>query len=251
MAEALQVANELKDAPDVTLKQSAVTLIFDYAADWMWDTLPQGKGLSYFDLVFETYRALRKLGLSIDILPPCADLNGYRLIVAPGLMHMSSSLKARLAATNAVVVLGPRSGAVSEHLTIPVPLPPDYPGLDLSVTRVQTLRPDMPIALANGGQVQSYFEDVTGQFEILDTTDVGDPAVVRDGKTYYLAGWLDQAALSRVMRAGCEDAGLEVRELPGALRCRATGTEEFWFNYSTETLTFNGRSFCPCSVTRL
>lgn len=251
LAEASQVAAEIMDAPEVSRKQAEVGLIFDYAADWMWDTLPQGKGLSYFDLVYEAYRALRKLGQSIDILPPDADLSGYQLIAAPGLMHMSQDLKDRLGESGATLVLGPRSGAVTEFLTIPVPLPPNLPGLDVTVARVQTLRPDMPLDLAEGGAVRGYFEDITGQFETLEATAAGEPVVVREGCTYYLAGWLDRGALKRVMKSACASADLAVRELPGALRCRKTGAEEFWFNYSTETLVYEGREFGPCSVTRL
>jgi beta-galactosidase len=43
------------------------------------DGAAAGRGCDYFRLVFEVYRGLRKLGLSVDILPPdTADLGAYR-----------------------------------------------------------------------------------------------------------------------------------------------------------------------------
>ena len=61
-----------------------VAFLFDYQSDWMWQTLPQGRDLEYFNLVYDNYRALRKLGLSIDILSTNEDFSEYKLVVAPG-----------------------------------------------------------------------------------------------------------------------------------------------------------------------
>lgn len=68
--EARQVAFELADAPDVQPVTAPVALIFDYDAEWAWAVQPHGKGLSYFGLVLDHYRALRRAGLSVDIIPP-------------------------------------------------------------------------------------------------------------------------------------------------------------------------------------
>jgi beta-galactosidase len=71
--------------------------VFDYASAWAWETQPQGRDFSYFRLVFETYRALRRLGLNIDILPPdTADLSGYALVLAPGVATLSPAFLAGL-----------------------------------------------------------------------------------------------------------------------------------------------------------
>ena len=43
---------------------------------------------------------------------------------------------------------------------------------------------------------------------------------------------------------------LALFDLPGGLRVRDTATERFWFNYDAETVTYEGRSFEPASVTR-
>jgi beta-galactosidase len=47
-----------------------VAIVFDYASAWAWEIQPQGREFDYFRLVFEFYRTLRRLGLSVDFLPP-------------------------------------------------------------------------------------------------------------------------------------------------------------------------------------
>ena len=87
-AEAALVARELAEMPDVAQTQAKVGLVFDYASDWAWATQPQGRDFSYFGLVFDMYRGLRRLGLDVDILPPdTADLSGYAAGVGTGDCH--------------------------------------------------------------------------------------------------------------------------------------------------------------------
>ncbi|MFW8596073.1 beta-galactosidase [Cribrihabitans neustonicus] len=250
LAEAMEVARELADAPEVAPVQAEVALIFDYEADWAWSIQPHGTGLSYFDLVFETYRAMRKLGWSVDILRPDAALSGYKLIAAPGLMHMSDALKQRLQKSDALCLLGPRSGARDATMRTPVPLPPALPGWNLTVTHVESLRPDMPMPLKGGGAVTGYREAVEGEFEVIEALEDGSPAVVADGRRIYLCGWLDQEALAAVLRHAAKRAGVECLDLPEGVRVRRTGAECFWFNYSAETREAAGRCLPPVSVSR-
>jgi beta-galactosidase len=44
-----------------------VAIIFDYEAAFTWSIQPHDKDMHYFDLVFDSYRTARSLGLSIDI----------------------------------------------------------------------------------------------------------------------------------------------------------------------------------------
>lgn len=251
LAEAQQVAQELFDAPDVAPCQAEVALIFDYEADWAWAIQPHGHGLAYSDLVFDTYRALRRLGLSIDVIPSTADLSNYRLIAAPGLMHMSSDLKERLLQSEAVVVLGPRSGARDATMRTPVPLPPAMPGLSITVSRVESIRPDMPIPLEPGGQIVGYFEHVEGDADVLLTTSDGRAAAMKQGNLIYLAGWFDDTAMYNVLKAASDKAGLTTMDLPDGVRKRETGNACFWFNYSNEQHEAAGQTFPPRSVTRI
>ncbi|MHA6326120.1 beta-galactosidase [Roseivivax sp. CAU 1753] len=251
LAEARQVFAEIRDAPDVQQARAPVGLIFDYDADFAWATQPHGKGLSYFALVFDTYRAMRGLGLSVDILPPdCEDFTGYKVIAAPGLMHMTERLKAALAGAEAQVLLGPRSGARDGDMAIPVPLPPGLPGLDVTVSHVESLRPDMPIPLDNGGHVHLYREVLQGSAQVAERTTDGSVVAVTDGHLTYLGAWLDPGALRRVIRQACDIAKIETVDLPDGLRIRDCGNERFWFNYASEPMVFEGMRLEPAGVCR-
>ena len=243
--------DELKDAPEVQPAQARVGLIFDYDADAAWAVQPHGAGLSYFGLVFDAYKALRKLGLSIDILrPETRDFAGYDLILAPGLMHMPEELKQALIQQNAQVLIGPRSGARDQDMTIPVPLPPALPGLDVTVDRVESLRLDSPEALSLRGAFTGYREILTGAATVTLTAQDGTAAVMSQDGVHYLAGWPDAEGWKTILTPLCAQAGLEVIDLPEGLRRRDTATETFWFNYAAHDVTFDGRDFAPASVTR-
>jgi beta-galactosidase len=251
LAEARQVAAELADAPEVSVARAPVALIFDYDAEWAWAIQPHCAGLSYFELVFETYRALREAGHSVDILPPDpAALNGYHLVAAPGLIHMPDDLKTALTASGAVALIGPRAAARDANMRIPVPLPPALPGLDAIVTHVESLRPDTPVLLRRGGTIRGYRDVLETGAEVLETTTEGEPVVVAQGSLIYVAGRLDPEALRRLVKMASDRAGLVSLDLPESVRCRDTATHRFWFNYATQPQDIQGRTLPPLSVTR-
>ena len=252
-AEARQVAAEIAEAPEVTGTKAAVGLIFDYEADWMWAIQPHARGASYFDLVFDHYRALRRAGLDVDILPPDPKvMAGYALILAPGLMHMPDALQDALIASGAHVMMGPRSAARDAEFRIPLPLPPGVPGLDLTVARVESLRPDMPVPLNGGGAIKLYLEELeVRQGEILFETQTGVPVAVSNGNLTYLAGWGDDGALGRLITLLAARAGLAVLCLPEGVRTRTTGQERFWFNHGTQDVQIDGHTLAATGVLRL
>ncbi|WP_421905006.1 beta-galactosidase [Mameliella sp.] len=250
LVEARQVATELAEAPEVGNARAPVALIFDYDAEWAWSIQPHGAGLSYFELVFDTYRALRRAGHSVDILPPDPDaLNDYNLIAAPGLMHVPDALKTALVESGAVVLLGPRTAARDGNMRIPVPLPPALPGLDVTITHVESLRPDTPVALDRGGTIRSYREVMANDAEVLETTTGGEAVVVAQGKLIYVAGWLDPDAMRRLIHVASDRAELACLDLPESVRCRDAGAHRFWFNYGTRAHGVQGRALPPLSVT--
>ncbi|WP_299821026.1 beta-galactosidase [uncultured Jannaschia sp.] len=232
--EACQVAREIAAAPELAPVRAPVALIFDFDAAWAWQVQPHGQGLSYFELVFEHYRALRRQGLSIDIVAPEADIEGYRVVLAPGVMHMPDEMKSRLARSDAQVLIGPRSAARDASFSIPVPLPPAWPGLDVTVARVETLRPDLPVTLAGGGHAVRYLETLEGTAEPVLTTAAGAPVAMRSGAVTYMGGWGDDTALDRLVADLAARAGIETRKMLSGVRVRETGTERFWFNYGPD-----------------
>jgi beta-galactosidase len=252
MEELAQVGKDLADAPKVQPHKAPTAIVFDYDADFAWATQPHGAGLSYFGLILDMYRGLRRLGLSVDIVPSdSTDLSGYKLILVPGLMALPDGLKAALAQSKAQVIYGPRTGARDAEMSIPVPLPPALPRLDTTVVQVESLRADMSVPLAQGGAVIHYREVLEGAAQVIEQTKDGDAVAVQtDGQTY-LGGWLDETALARVLRRACDAANVETIDLPDGVRIRDTGEERFWFNYTTKPVEIEGINLPPAGIHRV
>ncbi len=239
--EAGQVIRELAAMPDVAAGAAEVAMVFDYASAWAWETQPQGRDFSYFRLVFEMYRALRRLGLNIDILPPdAADLSSYKLVLAPGVATLSQPLLAALAAHQGASLIGPRSNAKTAEFATPVPLPPNLPGLDARVMRVESLPPDVPVPLTSGGNFRHWREKLEGAAQVVETTVDGFPAIVAAGGLHYLAGWPDQQALARILSGLCAAQGIVTEDLPEGLRRRSAGGVSYLFNYNAEAIAYGG-----------
>ncbi|MEM7566727.1 MAG: beta-galactosidase, partial [Pseudomonadota bacterium] len=244
LAEAKTVADEIARLPDVERGPSPVALVFDYESDWAWQTQPQGD-FAYFSLVFSAYCALRRLGLSVDIVGPGLDgLSDYKLAVIPGLMHWSDAARANLAAAGETErVIGPRAGSKTQDFRIPDALPPDLGDLlDVKVTRVESLRADMPITVGNHGAIKLWREHLEIGARASAGPDAADgrPLFARQNGLTYLAGWPDNPLWSDILSEAAERAGLETLPLPDAVRIRDAGPYRFVFNYGAEPAAMAG-----------
>jgi beta-galactosidase len=247
--EAGQVAQELAAMPDAGTAKADVALVFDYASDWAWEIQPQGRTFSYFWLVFHIYKGLRRLGLNVDILPPdTSDLSAYKLVLAPGVFTLSDRLKAAITAHKGTAILGPRTNSKTENFSIPVPLPPALPGLDAVVARVESLPPDVPVPLAEGGALINWREKLEGSAMVVEAAEDGWPALVSKGKLQYLGGWPDDTALTRILMRACAAEGIETDPLPEGLRRRDTATHRFLFNYNPVPADWGGVTIPPAGV---
>jgi len=248
LAEAAQVAQELAQFPETGTTQAQVALLFDYPSAWVWSIQPQGADFDYFRLTFAAYKALRRAGLSVDIVNATADIAPYKLILAPGIATLPQSLLDQLATFPGTALIGPRSNAKTRELSIPVPLPPNLPGLDATVTLVESLPPDITVPLSGGGAFAHWFEQLDTS-AAGETTTTSQPAIASQGKLHYLAGWPDDTAFDRLIAQACAAEGLDTLTLPDGLRCRDTDTHRFWFNYAPEPITFNGTTHPAAGVT--
>jgi beta-galactosidase len=249
LAEVTDVAREIVELGEIDPATAAVALVFDYQASWVIETQPQGRDFNYYGLVLDAYRGLRRAGLSIDVVPPDARLDGYRLILAPGLSIMADSLKTRLGDSGAIVIVGPRSAAKTPEGSTPVPLPPALPGLDATVAFVESLPPGMQEPLAGGpGALIRWAEALVGTAETLIATEAGRPALVGAGNLFYLAGWPDQPGWDRIVSHAAERAGVETVTLPEGLRLRDTARHRFAFNYGPVETEWSGVRIPPAGV---
>lgn len=238
--EAAQVAREIAAMPEAGAGAAQAALVFDYPSAWAWETQPQGADFDYFRLCFSAYRALRRAGLDIDVLPPdVADLSTYAVALVPGLAVMPEPLAAALAETRGLAILGPRCNAKTEEMSIPVPLPPNLPGLDAVVARVESMPPGAEIPLAQGGAFRSWFERLEGR-DVIETTEAGEPAIMGGGKLRYLAGWPDDALWDRIVREAADAGGAATLNMPDGLRVRNSAGRRFLFNYAPEPQSHDG-----------
>jgi beta-galactosidase len=237
-AEARQVAAEIA-ALDLPVGGKAdVAIVFDYASAWAWEIQPQGQEFDYFRLVFDFYRTLRRIGLSVDILPAAtADLSDYRLVLLPGLFAWNETLRKALAAYEGVALVGPRSGSKTLDFSIPTQMPPDLPeGLPgLVVSRVETLRAEAPVAVEGGGMLKFWREFAApGKAEVSIAAHDGWPVLIRHGALSYLAGWPDEILMRRILEKLAQEAGLATTWLPEGLRIRRQGNRLFAVNYGDQ-----------------
>ncbi|NRG16618.1 beta-galactosidase [Rhizobiales bacterium] len=216
-----------------------VALVFDYESDWAWQIQPQGADFSYLKLVLAFYRALRKAGLTIDVVPPTADaVRDRKLIILPGLMCPNRKFIDELANTQAMVLAGPRTGAKTQDFRIPADLPPGgfREVIDFDVWRVESLRPGAQVRLKyrEAGLFLERWreflrpgEDATA---IIESED-GHPALLASDKRAYLAGWPNEDLLDETVAYCLAQAGIERLVLPDGIRIRDHGPHRFIFNH--------------------
>jgi len=249
LAEVAQVAAELAAIPEAGCAPGDVALIFDYESAWAWTTQPQGADFDYFRLCLAWYRALRRLGLNIDILPPdTADLSRWRLVLAPGLFTLSEALRRALPGAGGAVVFGPRANSRTPDFAIPLPLPPNLPGLDARVVRVESLPPGASVSLEGGGRFVHWVEDLESAAEVVLKRGDGGAAMVRRNGLHYLAGWPDDDGLIALMRGLCAAQGIATVDMPPALRRRDSHGRRFVFNHGTRAEVWQGRTIPPAGV---
>ncbi|MEX0954524.1 MAG: beta-galactosidase [Rhizobiaceae bacterium] len=237
-----QVAGELADIGAVSAPgRSEVALVFDYESAWAWSIQPQGRDFAYFDLVMTFYRALRRLGISVDVVPPSSEaVAGRKLVVVPGLFSGDAAFVEALAKSGAHVLLGPRTGSKSPDFQISEGLPPGpfRTLIDIEVRRVESLPPFVDIPLADNGRFVRWREFlVPGEgVETVRSSRDGHAAQLSSGKTDYLGGWPDDATALAVIGEIAVRAGIETIALHHDIRIHDNGGVRYVFNYGPEAV---------------
>ncbi|NCW20151.1 MAG: beta-galactosidase [Gammaproteobacteria bacterium] len=216
--------------------KAEVALIFDYQAEWMTAIQPQGAGFSALRVCFEWYSALRQLGLDIDILPPAAELSGYRMIVVPCLPVIPDTLVDKLRAVEAMVIYGPRTGSKTGQFSIPRNLPPGelQSLLPIKVVRVESLREGL-VEPGADFSVSRWFEHVESALPPELRLHDGRGVLFRQGSHRYLAGMVDPGTLHKIFRQMASEVGVGIRDMPEGVRTRRFGKLRFVFNHCAES----------------
>ncbi|QKM57379.1 Beta-galactosidase [Burkholderia glumae] len=215
-----------------------VALLFDYEADWMIRIQPHGADFDYQQHVFDWYRALRELGLDVDLVAASADLDGYALVVAPSLPVVPDGLVEQVKRGAGHWLFGPRSGSRTAEFAI---VPGLAPGplrevLPARIEQVESLRPSLAPRVSIDGveghavKWRDHIED-SGEVEVLASFDDGVPALVAHGRVMYAPACFDPTVLRAVIVRSVRAAGLPVQALPEGLRLRRRGRLTFALNY--------------------
>ncbi|MEU8934255.1 beta-galactosidase [Streptomyces sp. NPDC048409] len=203
------------------------------------------------------YEALYDRHLTVHFAPPEADLSAYPLVVVPALYLMNRAAAdnlRRYVENGGTLVVSYFSGIVDEHDTVHEG---PYPGalrdvLGLTVEEFSPLPEGARVRLSgpDGTELSAdvWTESVVprGAETVWHYTDGpvrGGPAVTRHrlgkGTAWYVSTRLAAPALDPVLRAACQDAGLDLRDdLPRDVevvhRSGEDGTWVFVINHGEE-----------------
>ncbi len=242
-----------------TRMEASVALLFDWQAWWAaeLDAHPTSD-LSYLDRAHAVYRALWRLGVAVDVVPPSTDLTAYALVVVPTLYLVTDDTAARLeafVAAGGTALVTYFSGIVDEHDHIRLG---GYPGAFRSWLGMRTeeffpLRPAEEVSLDDGSTADLWSERVhlegaEAVATFVDGPVAGSPAVTRhrhrDGTAWYVATRLDDAATQQLMGRIVRQVGVKpvipmVTAPSGveAMRRRGpSGSYLFIINHGAETV---------------
>nr|WP_281386904.1 beta-galactosidase [Jiangella mangrovi] len=265
--EVVELGATLRDLSDRGLRNTRteparVALIMDDAAGWAWQAGPKPHHDLDLNAVARAYhRALWERNVLVDVVPPGTDLDGYAVVLVPGLFLVDGDLPARLrAAANdgAQVVVGFLSGIVDAHNRVVLG---GYPGafrdlLGVVAEEFRPLRDDQSATLDNGWTATAWTEHVRLAADDTETVAAytdgaieGLPAVTRrplgtqDGAAWYVSARLDEAALGELLTRVTEAAAVvpTADAPPGVEVVRRIGDDGvsflFAFNHSGAEVT--------------
>ena len=239
--EVAQVAEEMTRLPKGEKRAKAqVAIMLDYESRFATRALPQGRGYTASAIALDWYSAVSRLGVDVDFIGQHSGIEGYKLVLAPDLVIPDPDFIARLKASGAKALFGPRSGSKTRDMHIPADLPPGPLAdlLDFRVTRVESL-PDFhheTVLYGNTSHQTTGWRETIRTAETVLATFEGDhrpgaPAVIGNEKTRYCAILPRGEFLLKLMGDTLGWAGVESLANLGDLRIARRGNLHFAFNY--------------------
>jgi beta-galactosidase len=234
-----QVVKDLSELSFDAVTPANAAIVFDYEAAWTLQIQPQGNDFNYMDVVLRFYRALRRLGLNVDVISQKASLDAYRIVVIPSLPIVRPEFLASLKKFDGQLLIAPRTGSKTADFHIPPELPPG--GLQelipLAVVRVESLPPAAPISLTWNSvpyNCHIWLEHVRSSIEPFIRSNDGHGIAYRHGKINYLSALPDQPLLNAILEQLARAAELPIEVLSDDVRARDRGHLRYYFNYGPE-----------------
>ncbi|PRX96129.1 beta-galactosidase [Allonocardiopsis opalescens] len=220
--------------------RAEVAMVFDWQSWWAaeLDAHPSAD-LAYLDRAHAHYRALWERGVTVDMVPPDADLSGYRLVLVCTLYSVTDAAAGRLrdfVAGGGTALVTYFSGIVDEHDRVRLG---GYPGayrelLGVSADEFGPLLAGEAVRLDDGGTATLWTESLRlrGAEAVVGYAEgplAGAPAVTRHrfsaGTAWYAATRLDDAGTGRLTERLLAESGARpaAATRPGVEVVRRTG----------------------------
>jgi len=210
-----------------TSPRSDVAILHSYDSRWAIQWQKHNKDYDPVEELISYYRPLRAISQSIDVIPPTARLERYKLVVAPGLNVFSETIAKNLieyVRQGGHLVLGQRSGMKDDDNGLQ---PAGQPG---PLVGLLGGRVEQYYALTDPVPVEGKFGSVEGKLwaELLsakaDDVEVlayygksngwldGQPAAITrkvgKGRITYIGAWLDDAGMAAAAQWMSEASGV-------------------------------------------
>lgn len=225
-----------------------VAFIFDYVSNWSLRVQPQGNNYDPLGWVMSLYTACRSCGINLDILPPYADLTDYKTIVVANQQLENQPLLASLKATDAQIIIGPRSFSKTQEYQIPSNLAPGalQELIPLKAVRVEslsdawsdTVRTNRNTSSDNSEvslTVKKWREFLETDLKPLFTSNDGWGFLYQHQNIHYINSCMDQCSLNQLfMQLLAQNESLQLTPCPNGLRQQKLGPWQFFFNYGPE-----------------
>ena len=208
--------------------EASVAIVFDWQS---WSALNQPAhptaDFGYHRHALAYYRALWRAGVTVDFVPPGADLSGYRLVVVPALYAVDDVTPyERFVADGGHLLVTYLSGITDTRGHVHLG---GYPGAFRDLLGVRTeefhpLRAGEAVTLDDGSTAAVWTEHLhaDGAKAVASYADgplPGVPAVTRnergDGVAWYVACGLDGDGLERLVRGVLDGAGVPAGPVGG------------------------------------
>jgi beta-galactosidase len=227
-----------------------VGILLDYSTLWALEMQPHRKDFAYLKHLFVFYRACKMLGIEPDIISPQADLNRYKVLLAPNTFLADEVLAQNLdnfAAQGGSLMLGVRSGFKdTNNVVTEEPLPGLFRELvGAKVAQWHSLPPKIAYSLQS--EIPVFYPEATFWAEALKP-DTGTKSLATytafpfenssaitekkhgDGKVLYCGVYPDAKQAKALMRFLLVAENIPILDIPDGLTVISRGKKLFALN---------------------